>query len=201
MKETSVRKVITGLQGKYNAAFCAFLMRENENFDLFIEAKGTRMKPPYSTVMCYRYSDHTFGFPGGYIEKNEDWLAALKREVLEEIGVDISDFPKPKLICSHCLTPPNNKPINVHLYAIEVSSEMKSHIFANTGDSKHFMKEICGLVVVLLNIDFLKDFFDHPIVSSGKEEIYDLINEMNLVCEDALQQIKELLKPNYCSTH
>jgi ADP-ribose pyrophosphatase YjhB (NUDIX family) len=196
MKETSVRKVKTGLPGKENAVFCAFLMRENANCELFSETKGTRKKPPYTTIMCYR-CDHTYGFPGGFVEKNEDWLVALKREVLEEIGVDISDFPQPKLICSHCLTKPNNESINVHLFAIEVSNELKSHIFANTGSSKHFMEEIFGLVVVLLDIVFLKGFFDHRIVSSGKEEIYDLINEMNLVTEDTLQQIKGLLKPDH----
>lgn len=31
--------------------------------------------------------------PGGGVQKNEDLIAALKREIIEEVGIDISKYP------------------------------------------------------------------------------------------------------------
>ena len=42
-------------------------------------------------LMCYSNGLTHYEFPGGHLEKNETLLEGLKREILEETGIEITD--------------------------------------------------------------------------------------------------------------
>lgn len=46
------------------------------------------------------FCNHTYQFPGGFLEDNETLIEGLKREILEETGILLNDKEKIKQICT-----------------------------------------------------------------------------------------------------
>ena len=64
-------------------------MRKKIIFDVV----GALIKRKERILVCQRFDDDLFGslweFPGGKVEKQEDKKAAIKREIKEELGINI----------------------------------------------------------------------------------------------------------------
>jgi mutator protein MutT len=60
---------------------------------IIFDVVGALIKRKGKILVCQRFDDDLFGslweFPGGKVEKLEDKKAAIKREIKEELGIDI----------------------------------------------------------------------------------------------------------------
>ncbi len=73
------------------------MYNEDELKDSEIDKVVTRVKALIindSNDILLGYSNNTYQFPGGHLNKNEDEVCGLIREVKEETGMDISDIEK-----------------------------------------------------------------------------------------------------------
>lgn len=73
------------------------IYNEDELKDNEIDKVITRVKALIindSDDILLGYSNNIYQFPGGHLNKNEDEVLGLIREVKEETGMDISDIEK-----------------------------------------------------------------------------------------------------------
>lgn len=75
------------------------LKEENiKNIDIYRKAARGIILNKNKALMIYSRYFNDYSFPGGGLEKNEDILDTLKREVLEETGYIVSDIKEYGLI-------------------------------------------------------------------------------------------------------
>jgi U8 snoRNA-decapping enzyme len=140
-------------QDKKNAVFLAIYVKEIAPWKYFKD-EISRTKCP-AVIMIDRW-DGRMGFPGGTMEKDENILDALKREIYEEIGINVR-INQVEHIASH------EWKIVTHFYGLEVNELEFLHIYYHIlnnfsrsillhayeeGDASSFMSEIIGIKLV-----------------------------------------------------
>jgi U8 snoRNA-decapping enzyme len=138
---------------KKNAVFLAIYVKEISPWKYFKD-EISRMKCP-AVIMIDRW-DGRIGFPGGTMEPDEPILDALKREIKEEIGINVKR-DKVHPIASH------EWKICTHFYGLEVNELEFLHIYYHIlnnfsrsillhayeeGDESRFMSETTGIKIV-----------------------------------------------------
>lgn len=94
------------------------LLRSKDGSYLLIKRKG------YDTL------DGTWDIPGGRIEPNEPLATALKREVMEEIGVDLTSSPQ-------LITAQDIFPANKELHVVRLTYIVDQSVAAITLSDEH----------------------------------------------------------------
>lgn len=173
-------------RNKTNAVFLAIYTTEISPWKYFKDEISSMRCP--AIIMIDRW-DGRMGFPGGTVNEGEDLVAALVREVKEEIGISV----KPDKI--HAIASHEGK-IVTHLYGLKVLEIEFLHIYYHIlnnfsrsillhayeeGDESHFMSEITGIKIIPLvehankglNL-FLKNCF----AGSAKDELMIMLDEV-----------------------
>jgi len=127
-----------GVPRKRKAAFVIFYCLNRKPWESYREADEERKALTIPTCLMINRWDGTIGFIGGRIEKGEAFEEAVKREVFEEIGHELSLKPEP--IVAHDIGP-----ITTHAFAVEVSSEEILHIQRDASLSEDFGSEVTGV--------------------------------------------------------
>lgn len=173
---------------KKNAVFLVIHTDEISPWKYF-DSSFRQMKCP-AMIMIDRW-DGRSGFPGGTVEKDEPLLDTLKREIKEEIGVNIKT-DKVKGIVTH------DGKFLTHLYALKVQEAEFLHIYYHIlnnfarsilhhayeehGDDKaHFLSEITGIKIVpILEQEGkgINKFIENSFAGSGKDDILVFLKEV-----------------------
>lgn len=139
-------------------------------------------------IMVDRW-DGRMGFPGGTVAQDETLEDALKREIFEEIGINIQKdkiFP----IVSH------EKKIRTHFYGLEVTEIEFMHIYYHIlnnfarsillhaydeGDASRFLSETTGIKIVPIVRHFNKGinyFLQNSFAGSAKDDMIVFLKEV-----------------------
>lgn len=138
---------------KKNAVFLVIYVKDIAPWKYFKD-EIKHMKCP-AMIMIDRW-DGRMGFPGGTMKEGEEILDALKREIKEEIGINVRQ-DKVHPIASH------EWKITTHFYGLEVNELEFLHIYYHIlssfsrsillhayeeGDESRFMSETTGIKIV-----------------------------------------------------
>ena len=131
------------------------------------------------TVLMINRWDGKIGFPGGHVENGEENLAALKRELKEEINYDLTEVPTLVNVIEASSS-------ILHFYALEVSSfSMMKNIVRSATQADHFGSEVTGTFIQHLKTykegKGLDTFLSgNTLIHSVKDEILDLMKLMKV---------------------
>ncbi len=171
---------------KESAVFLAIYVREISPWKYFMD-DIKHVKCP-ALIMIDRW-DGRMGFPGGGVNKNEELLVALKREIKEEIGINI----KPNLV--HPIASHEWK-IITHFFGLEVNELEFLHIYYHIlnnfsrsillhayeeGDESHFMSEITGIKIVPIvqhNKKGINKFLENSFAGATKKDLLIFLDEI-----------------------
>jgi len=170
---------------KKNTAFLAIFVREMSPWRYFKDQ--AHIKCP-AVIMIDRW-DGRMGFPGGTLEEDEGLKEGLKREIKEEIGLNIKT-EKLIPVVSH------EWKITSHLFALELIEIEFLHIYYHIlnnfsrsillhsyeeADDSHFLSEITGIKIVpILNQDGkgIDKFLENGFAGYGKDDFKIFIKEI-----------------------
>jgi len=110
-------------------------------------AKLWKEYPQRALVNMQMRFDGKLGFPGGLIDDGEDVVAALNREIKEEMGEGLPTVRQQDWICTHHNI--QNK-IILHFFCKEVSEEEFLVLEGNANKAVEFGVEVLGVVRVPL---------------------------------------------------
>jgi len=171
--------------GKKDAVFLAIYVEAISPWKYF---KDQIVKVECPAVIMIDRWDGRMGFPGGTLNEGESMLAALVREIKEEIGITIKP-DKVHPIVSH------ESKISTHLYGLKVLEIEFLHIYYHIlnnfsrsillhayeeGDESHFMSEITGIKIVPLVQHAgkgINHFINNHFAGAGKEDLLILMQE------------------------
>lgn len=124
-----------------------------------IRVKGLIINSNNEILLGYSY--HTYQFPGGHLEKGESTKDCLKREILEETGMDISPSLMEPLLSIKYYTkkPVNNKNCceKLYYYVIKTDQDVNLRRTNYTEEEK-----IGNYVLRYINMDDIEDIIiDH----------------------------------------
>ena len=131
-------------------------------------------------------SDISYQFPGGHLEDNESLIEALKREVLEETGIELSDeeigspFYKVTYLNKEYPVKDTNRKSEIYYYAVKTDKEVDlSKVKLTENETKHnYMVEKMSL---LSSVDIISKNDNNKVIER------DMINAI----EEYLYQSKE----------
>lgn len=67
-------------------------LKDSDIDEITVRARGLIINSSNEILMCYSNGLSHYEFPGGHLEKNETIMDGLKREILEETGIEIDDL-------------------------------------------------------------------------------------------------------------
>ena len=125
-------------------------LKENEIDEIVIRCKGLIINNKNEIMLGYCHN--TYQFPGGHLEENETLLDCLKREVKEEIGIELNDEEINKNIIeknthytrNYCNSNKNRKN-EIYYYVIKTNklpNINNSHLDKNEIDGNYIVKMI-----------------------------------------------------------
>ena len=85
------------------------------------------------------YSHHNYQFPGGHVEDDESLLQTVKREILEETGIDLATIDIEPFACTmgyYKDWPEKGKNRKTEIYYYEIKTDEKPNL-DNTSYSEH----------------------------------------------------------------
>ncbi len=171
---------------KKNAVFLAIYVESISPWRYFKDDMQ-HIKCP-ALIMIDRW-DGRMGFPGGTVNKGENLIEALVREIKEEIGITI----KPAQV--HPIVSHENR-IVTHFYGLKVLEAEFLHIYYHIlnnfsrsillhayeeGDESHFMSEITGIKIVPLIQHANKGinrFMENSFAGATREDLEILLSEV-----------------------
>jgi len=171
---------------KKNAVFLVIYVKDIAPWKYFKD-DIKKMRCP-AMIMIDRW-DGRMGFPGGIMEKGEEILDALKREINEEIGIRVSE-DKVHPISSH------EWKIATHFYGLEVNEleflNIYYHILNNfsrsillhayeEGDESRFMSETTGIKIVPIiehNKKGINKFLENSFAGATKQDLEIFLKEV-----------------------
>lgn len=171
---------------KKNAVFLAIYVKEISPWKYFKD-EISHMKCP-AVIMIDRW-DGRMGFPGGTMEVEEPILDALKREIKEEIGINVKR-DKVHPIASH------EWKICTHFYGLEVNELEFLHIYYHIlnnfsrsillhayeeGDESRFMSETTGIKIVPIMEHAgkgINKFLENSFAGATKQDFEIFIDEI-----------------------
>ncbi|MDD3323674.1 MAG: NUDIX hydrolase [Sulfurospirillaceae bacterium] len=171
---------------KKNAVFLAIYAKEFSPWKYFKDDISSIRCP--AVIMIDRW-DGRMGFPGGTVEKGEPLLEALRREIKEEIGINVKT-DKVVEIASH------EWEIVTHFYGLEVLEIEFMHIYYHIlnsfsrsillhaydeGDTSHFMSETTGIKFVPIvehGGKGINKFLENSFAGSTKEDLKIFLEEV-----------------------
>lgn len=172
--------------GKTNAVFLAIYVEEISPWKYFKDDIRHLKCPAF--IMIDRW-DGRMGFPGGTVNEGEELVAALMREIKEEIGITV----KPDHI--HPIASHENR-IVTHLYGLKVLEAEFLHIYYHIlnnfsrsillhayeeGDESHFMSEITGIKIVpVVRHDGkgINKFIENAFAGATRDDLEVLLGEV-----------------------
>uniref|UniRef100_A0A1B6E325 U8 snoRNA-decapping enzyme n=2 Tax=Clastoptera arizonana TaxID=38151 RepID=A0A1B6E325_9HEMI len=104
---------------------------------------------PRAAVLMQMRFDGYLGFPGGLVDKGEDSITALNREMKEEMDLDLNKYhiTQRDYVVSHYS---RSKMLCLHFYALEVTLKDFVQIERHSLLSKDFGSEVLGTIRVPL---------------------------------------------------
>lgn len=119
-----------------------------------VRVKGLIINSNNEILLGYSY--HTYQFPGGHLEKGESIKECLKREILEETGMDISFSNMQSLLSiKYYMRKLNNKKNyceKIHYYVIKTDAKVN---LRNTNYTKE--EKTGNYVLRYINMDDIED--------------------------------------------
>lgn len=135
-----------------------------------------------SNEILIGYCDNSYQFPGGHIKENESLEAGLKREILEETGIELSKIEPPFLTISYYNKNYRNKGKNreniIYYYLIK-NNKLPNYNKINLDE--HELKGKYKLELININdIEILlkRTINDNPINKLIYKEIFEVIKEL-----------------------
>ena len=91
-------------------------------------ARGIIINDKNEVLMCYSNGTNHYEFPGGHLKENETLEDGLKREILEETGIEIDKknatlFYKIKYYCKNYHKSEKNRIVEIYYYIIDCNSD------------------------------------------------------------------------------
>ena len=171
---------------KKNTVFLIIYVEEIAPWKYFKDQ--THIKCP-AIIMIDRW-DGRMGFPGGTLEEGESLQEGLKREIKEEIGINIKpEKLKPVAsfewkIISHTFALELKEIEFLHIYYHILNNFARSilnHSYESGDDDSHFLSEITGIKIVPIlnhNDKGINEFFKNNFAGGGKEDLKIFIDEI-----------------------
>ena len=131
------------------------------------------------------YSDNVYQFPGGHLEKGESFDDCLKREILEETGIEITDeeIDKPIMKLTHMNKDwpdvGKNRKSEIYYYVVKTSKTPNLNKTNYTDEEK-----LGNFKLELIPIDEVIDVIKNNIPNNEKNKI---------IVEEMIQPINEYL--------
>lgn len=156
---------------------------DKEVTELVVRAKGILISNGY---LLLGNEDGTLQFPGGHLEENETFEECLKREILEETGIELTNevingpFLEIDYYNKDWPTKGNVRKCEIYYYAVETEKDINLSNTSYTKDEveKHFK-------VDKVKLDEAIDYINNNIAN----------NELNkVISPDMIIAIKEYLK-------
>jgi ADP-ribose pyrophosphatase YjhB (NUDIX family) len=163
-------------KGKRQLVFVCLYTKHSKPFKNYEYASVELKDKSIPLVLMLLRQDGSLGFPGGGVEKGEDLVTALSREVREEINYRL-DVNKLKPLMSF-----STLASNFHSFSYEVNSEEDIRkIQQDALYAQHFLSENGGCVLQQV-IDYkgkgYPNFLKNNFCSSAKMEFEELIKNL-----------------------
>lgn len=136
---------------------------------IFLIIVGTFGNTKRALVVSRR--DGLYGFPGGKREGSENFLEALRRECMEEIGLNIDRLGAPiRWLCSNRIT----NHFGSHAYTVEVSEEVFMEVYhtASAHIASTKFSELSGVASAAI-FDVTPTPFTNAMVTMGAATVYE----------------------------
>ncbi len=147
---------------------------EHPIYEHYTEVDEATQKTVIPLALMYQRWDGLIGFPGGFIDGDENAKHAAIRELEEEIGVQLplELAATVQFVCTH-----QNEKIAVHMYQLSVDFETFKSFMASAHKGLHFIAEGTPIAPQLMPYPkekgltaFLKNNFAFAV----KEELHSL---------------------------
>ncbi len=127
-----------GVPGKKKAAFVIFYCLDWKPWKNYREADEERRELTIPTCIMINRWDGMIGFIGGKVDKGESFEEAIRREVWEEIGHNLTLRLEP--IVAHDIGS-----ITTHAFAVNISQDEIIHLQRDAALSEDFGSEVTGV--------------------------------------------------------
>lgn len=129
-------------------------------------------------ALMYQRWDGLIGFPGGFIDGNEQPMQAAIRELEEEIGVTLPlDLAaQVQYVCTH-----QDAKMEVHLFNLRVDFDTFKHFMANAHQGEHFITEGTPIAPQMMPFPHNKGvtaFVKNNFAFAVKEELHALFQHL-----------------------
>ncbi|XP_050693699.1 U8 snoRNA-decapping enzyme-like isoform X1 [Eriocheir sinensis] len=188
-----LRSVTKGLM-QYSEAMKFENYRHAAHVCLWAPQEGSsRFGQLRAAVMMQLRFDGTFGFPGGLMNKGEDVVTGLNREVSEEIGWDstahpitLKDYFSTQVI--------DGRNLVLHFFIKQLTLEQFSAVEKGCPLSKDYGDEVMGSVRVPLYTmanmyNGLPAFINNKFVGSAKQQLLLALHHVKLFTEEEINEV------------
>lgn len=162
---------------KKEAVFVALYLEE-KIYQRYEGLTAEQQNTPIPIVLMLNRFDGQIGFLGGTVEIGESLEVALKRELLEESGYNLTpdDIKNLQAICSH-----EADNVVTHLYALKISAKTLKEIFSHQHKAEHFLCEGTLIAPHFINyphINAFDNFMNNNFALTVIDEIPELIKTL-----------------------
>ncbi|KAK8394503.1 hypothetical protein O3P69_006586 [Scylla paramamosain] len=161
---------------------------------LWARQEGRSMFGEYrAAVMMQLRFDGTFGFPGGLVDKGEDMVEGLNRELMEEIGWDPSTHPV-TWSDYYSTQVAGDRRLVLHFFIKEVTLEQFIALEKSCLQSRDYGKEVMGSVrVPLYTMDNMYNglpaFLNNKFAGTSKQQLLLALHHSKLLTEHEISDV------------
>ncbi|XP_018016749.1 U8 snoRNA-decapping enzyme [Hyalella azteca] len=156
--------------------------------------KNTMFGTYNAAVMMHLRFDGTFGFPGGLINRGEDILDGLTRELKEELAynpavhkpITYDDYHSSRIV--------EDKLLVLHLFVVELSMDQFVSLEKNATSAEEYGVEVFGTVRVPLytmnnKYGGLPAFLNNRFIGCAKQELIMALFSIGILTDDQIDEL------------